>query len=161
MTQAIHVRSATEADLPDLLALYQHLVPGDEAPEPARAAGILRLFLRCPGSAILLAKVGDIPVASSPLAVIPNLTRGGRPYGLIENVVTHADFRKRGLGTRLLDIACEKAWAADCYKIMLMTGSKRPETLAFYRAAGFESSKTGFQKHRIPARLDEERRQDG
>jgi hypothetical protein len=37
---------------------------------------------------------------------------------------------------------------------MLMTGSKKPETLAFYLRAGFEPSKAGFQKRRIPARVE-------
>lgn len=43
------------------------------------------------------------------------------------------------------------AWEAGCYKVMLMTGSKRPETLRFYADAGFEQSKTGFQIRRPPA----------
>lgn len=83
--------------------------------------------------------------------VIPNLTRGGRPYALIENVVTHADHRQRGHGRALLHAAVAAAWEAGCYKVMLMTGSKRPETLRFYADAGFEQSKTGFQIRRPPA----------
>lgn len=35
---------------------------------------------------------------------------------------------------------------------MLMTGSKKPETLSFYLTAGFEQSKTGFQKQRVGVR---------
>jgi hypothetical protein len=35
---------------------------------------------------------------------------------------------------------------------MLLTGSKDPGTLAFYREAGFEQNKTGFQIRRIPVR---------
>jgi hypothetical protein len=31
---------------------------------------------------------------------------------------------------------------------MLMTGSKEAATLEFYRRAGFEQTKTGFQKRR-------------
>ena len=46
-------------------------------------------------------------------------------------------------------MAIERAWEADCYKVMLMTGSKKSSTLAFYEAAGFEQSKTGFQVRRV------------
>lgn len=96
--------------------------------------------------------VGAVPsgelVASCTLVVIPNLTRSGSPYALIENVVTHAGHRRRGHGRALLDAAVAAAWAAGCYKAMLMTGSKRPETLRFYADAGFEQSKTGFQIRR-------------
>jgi GNAT superfamily N-acetyltransferase len=84
--------------------------------------------------------------------VIPNLTRGGKPYALIENVVTHAAYRGRGFGQAVLRAAVERAWAARCYKAMLMTGSKRASTLAFYEAAGFEQSKTGFQVRRPTVR---------
>jgi GNAT superfamily N-acetyltransferase len=88
--------------------------------------------------------------SSCTLVVIPNLTRSGQPYGLIENVVTHSTYRGRGFGKQILQAAVEAAWKADCYKVMLMTGSKRPSTLAFYAAAGFEQNKTGFQIRRLP-----------
>ena len=39
-------------------------------------------------------------VASCNLAVIPNLTRGGRAYGVIENVITDAAHRGQGRGPR-------------------------------------------------------------
>ena len=66
--------------------------------------------------------------------------------------MTHGDFRNRGIGTQLLQAATEAAWDAGCYKLMLLAGSDSPATLNFYRNAGFEPSKTGFQKRRIPAR---------
>ena len=93
-------------------------------------------------------------IASCTLIVIPNLTRGGQPYGLIENVVTHADHRRRGYGKQLLQSAVTAAWDADCYKVMLMTGSKKTATLAFYASAGFEQNKTGFQVRRLPQRIE-------
>lgn len=84
-------------------------------------------------------------VSSCLLAIIPNLTRGGRPYGLIENVVTHADFRRRGIATALLRQALSEAWKLGCYKVMLMTGRKDEGTLRFYRRAGFmDGAKTAF-----------------
>jgi hypothetical protein len=38
------------------------------------------------------------------------------------------------------------------YKVMLMTGSKRPSALAFHASAGFEQNKTGFQVRRLVPR---------
>jgi GNAT superfamily N-acetyltransferase len=84
-------------------------------------------------------------VSTCTLAIIPNLTRSARPYGLIENVVTHPDFRRRGIGTALLRHALQLAWAQNCYKVMLLTGRNEPGTLRFYEQAGFTSGeKTGF-----------------
>ncbi|WP_354417170.1 GNAT family N-acetyltransferase [Mesorhizobium shonense] len=56
----------------------------------------------------------------------------------MENVVTRTDFRNRGFGKRLLLAASNAAWRAGCYKVMLMTGSKKPAAINFYLSAGFE-----------------------
>jgi GNAT superfamily N-acetyltransferase len=95
-------------------------------------------------------------VSSCSLSIIPNLTRGGRPYAVIENVVTDADWRRRGLGRQVLAAATAQAWAAGCYKVMLATGSRREATLQFYEGAGFErGAKTYFEMRRgAPRRSD-------
>ncbi len=53
-------------------------------------------------------------------SVIPYLTRACRPYGLIENVVTHAGVRKRGFGKALLSHCLAFAWREGCYKVILL-----------------------------------------
>jgi len=58
----------------------------------------------------------------------------------------------RSIGIALLERAVSIAWEHDCYKAMLLTGSTEPATLAFYRGAGFEQNKTGFQIRRLPVR---------
>jgi GNAT superfamily N-acetyltransferase len=77
-------------------------------------------------------------VSSCVLCIIPNLTRGCRPYGLIENVVTHTDFRRRGFGKAVLQHALRYAWNEGCYKVMLLTGRKDAGTGRFYESAGFD-----------------------
>lgn len=146
------IRPASRADLPDLLALYAHLDPNDLPLSIGAAEQRLDALGRFEGSAILLGHLDGATVATCTLIIIPNLTRTGRPYGLIENVVTHAAHRGRGYGKQLLRAAVAAAWEVNCYKVMLMTGSRKPSTLAFYAAAGFEQSKTGFQVRRMPAR---------
>jgi GNAT superfamily N-acetyltransferase len=84
-------------------------------------------------------------VSSCVCVVILNLTRNARPYALIENVVTHPDYRQRGLASACLDYAKQIAQKENCYKIMLLTGAKDEATLNFYRKAGYNSSdKTAF-----------------
>ena len=154
MEEGFSIRAAQPSDLEGLLALYQHLNPSDEAISLDLAASRLDGINRLPGSAVMLGLLGAVLVASCTLIVIPNLTHGGKPYALIENVVTDARYRGRGYGTRLLHAAVQAAWSADCYKVMLLTGSKQPSTLKFYESAGFEQSKTGFQMRRVAARHD-------
>lgn len=140
------IREAQVEDLPVLLELYLHLhettVPD---PESSAVQAMWRRIADDPWHHILLGCLDGVPVSSCVLAVIPNLTRGPRPYALIENVVTAVGYRGNGYATKLLETAAELARQADCYKIMLLTGSKNPATLEFYRRAGFNSGdKTAF-----------------
>ena len=83
--------------------------------------------------------------ASCVCVIIPNLTRNVRPYAFVENVVTHGDYRKKGYATACLNYAKQIAEENNCYKMMLLTGSKEESTLNFYRNVGYNSSdKTAF-----------------
>ncbi|MEX3011737.1 N-acetyltransferase family protein [Hoeflea sp. TYP-13] len=146
------IRTAGKADLPSLLELYRQLNPGDRILSVKEAERSLRQLVLYPGSAIIIGVRDDVIVTTCTLVVVPNLTRAGLPYALIENVVTDNAHRKRGYGRLLLNHALSAAWSHDCYKVMLLTGSKDPATLRFYATTGFEQTKTGFQIRRIEPR---------
>ena len=143
------IRLGRADDLPGVLALYRHLHPEDPAPDPVAAERAWSALLSSEMTAVVVAEAGRLLVASCTLAIIPNLSRGARPYGVIENVVTHVDYRRGGLGRAVLRAAVDRAWSMDCYKVMLATGSKKETTLAFYEAAGFlRGGKTYFEVRR-------------
>jgi len=150
----MNIRFAGREDIPHVLALYRHLDADDKVTPVDDAVRNWERLKLYPGSGIVVGYVGEVMVATCTSIVIPNLTRGGAPYALIENVVTHAEHRNRGYGKMVLMAATEAAWAAGCYKVMLMTGSRRPETLKFYEGAGFGQTKTGFQMRRLPVRAE-------
>jgi GNAT superfamily N-acetyltransferase len=142
----IPIRSIRSDELPQLIELYRHLHP-DDAPLPPQdqLQSIWQSIQNNPDLHYLVAEINGQLVSSAALAIIPNLTRGACPYALIENVVTHTDFRRQGLGTAVLNKATEIARQRNCYKIMLLTGSNRPETLRFYETTGFvKNQKTGL-----------------
>jgi GNAT superfamily N-acetyltransferase len=128
-----------------VLALYRQLNP-DDAPLPAaEVAGLWAEMLSDQHLRVFVGEVEGRIVASCVLAIVRNLTRGARPFGVIENVVTDAAHRGQGHGLAILRHALGSAWEAGCYKVMLLTGSRREETLAFYEKAGFRRGvKTGF-----------------
>jgi GNAT superfamily N-acetyltransferase len=148
----VKVRTAEPGDIPQLIPLYRHLNPDDEDLLAPQARDRLALLKRYPGSEIFVGELDGLLVTTCTLVVIPNLTRGGAAYALIENVVTSAPHRKRGYGRAVLLEAIDAAWRADCYKVMLLTGTKDPATLKFYRDVGFAQDKTGFQVRRIAPR---------
>lgn len=146
----MHIRTAANADLDGLIALYRHLNHDDPAPEPAQAQTAFAAILASPLTTIFLVEAEGRPVSCCTLVIVPNLTRGARPYALIENVVTDAAHRRRGLGQAVLAAAMAAAWEAGCYKIMLASGSKNEATLRFYENAGFErGTKTFFQARTV------------
>lgn len=140
------VRKIKFDELEQLLILYQHLNAAD--PELTVDQKLIKLWheiLENPNYYCLVIEADHKIVSSCNLVIIKNLTRGARPYALIENVVTHQDYRKRGYGTAILKNAVEIAKKNNCYKVMLMTGRKDEHVLKFYQDAGFiKGEKTGL-----------------
>ena len=94
---------------------------------------------------IIVKKLDGKIVSSCVCVIIPNLTRNIRPYAFIENVVTHSDYRGKGYATECLNYAKQIAENTNCYKMMLLTGSKKKEILNFYGNARYNSTdKTAF-----------------
>ena len=154
MNHGIQTRDASAGDAEALLALYDFLSSDNERCPLELAKKNISKIYKIDGSAVLLSEINGEALTTCTLIVVPNLSRGGRPYAVIENVVTHPDHRGKGLGKAILDAACERAWRNECYKVMLSTGSKRTAILSFYESAGFEQSRTGFQKRRLPKRQE-------
>lgn len=139
------VREVNENELTELLELYLHLHE-DSVPEfSEHLKQTWNTIIRDENHHIIVKEVNGKIVSSCVCVIIPNLTRNVRPYAFIENVVTHAEYRGKGYATECLNYAKEIALKANCYKMMLLTGSKERSTLDFYGKAGYNSTdKTAF-----------------
>ena len=134
------IRPIEHHELAAVLALYAHLHRADEPPPSAALAeAVWNEAQANPRCRYFGGYEGDALVACCTIMVIPNLTRGCRPYAIIENVVTHAAHRNRGWGKAVLAAALDHAWAEGCYKAMLQTGRKDAAITRFYEGAGFSS----------------------
>jgi len=144
------IRRARPDDAPALQELYLcHLTasPPEHPGTLSQWQEMLSRFARRQDYFLLVGEEAGRVVSSVTLILIDNLTHAMRPYALIENVVTHRDFRGKGYASALLEEASRLAGEAGCYKIMLLTGSKRESTLRFYERNGFvRGEKTGFLK---------------
>ena len=138
------IRYVQKHELRELLDLYKYLNKDDpDLVEDAELKKLWQEILEDPSQHYLVVEVDGKLVSTCVMIIIKNLTRNASPYAIIESVVTHPDYRKRGIGTRLLKRAQEIAREKGCYKIMFLTGRK--EAIPFYENAGFEcKSKTGF-----------------
>ena len=131
------VREAVREDLDAVLLLYTHMHDADEEADARALETAWEDILADPRTHLFLLESGGVPVATCVLHILQNLTRGARPYGLIENVVTHREFRNRGFGTALLTHALKCAWKENCYKVMLLTGRREAGVFRLYEKAGF------------------------
>lgn len=138
MTAGVTIRDLARSDLDALLALYRDLHASDEPASRPQVDATWAAIQRDRAQIYLGAFVGDALVAACNIAIIPNLTRGCRPYAVIENVVTASARRRRGYGAAVLREAVERCWALDCYKVMLMSASGRAAAHEFYEAIGFD-----------------------
>ena len=133
-------RRLSFADVDAALELYDILTVGPKGQNPEAFAAVISH----PGTSVFGGLLADQLVSMMTLHLLPNVTWGGRPYGLIENVVTHSDHRRKGFGSAVMAKALVSAWEAGAYKVMILSGSKRHGT-PFYLACGFNAEdKTGL-----------------
>lgn len=128
------LRHLTQSDWPDAEALYWELTKSGAVGDEAMFARVLSH----PGTSVLGAELDGRIVSMVTLHILPNLTYGGRPYGLIENVVTAKAHRGRGLARAVMEFALQSAKDQGCYKVMLLTGRGR-DAKGFYEAVGFNA----------------------
>lgn len=139
------IREARYEDLDALLQLYLDLHETEIPADSPELRETWHDILQDKNHHLILNEVDGQLVSSCVCVVIPNLTRGVRPYAVIENVVTRRGCRGKGYATECLAYAQEIAEERHCYKIMLLTGSKDPNTLKFYEHAGYNhTDKTAF-----------------
>ncbi|MBN1428192.1 MAG: GNAT family N-acetyltransferase [Anaerolineae bacterium] len=135
----METREIKESELDALLDLYAHLHASDDPlPERTVVEAIWEEIQRSPNFQYFGIFVDGRLVSSCTLSIVPNLTRGCRPYGVIENVVTHSDYRRSGYGSTILRYTLERAWGRKCYKVMLLTGRKSQAVYDFYESVGFD-----------------------
>lgn len=139
------VREIKETELMELLGLYLHLHEASVPEMTEHLRNTWDTIMQDKNHHIIVKEADGKLVSSCVCVIIPNLTRNIRPYAFVENVVTHGDYRGKGYATECLNYAKEIANKENCYKMMLLTGSKEEATLRFYGNAGYNSTdKTAF-----------------
>jgi GNAT superfamily N-acetyltransferase len=133
-----NAKLAQAADLASLLELYRLAEVSSSAEPIERAEQIWLEMLSHNGVEVFVSTVEAQIVATCMLITAPNLLRGGRRHGFLENVVTHPEFRGQGHGRAVVDAALAAAWTKDCYHVLLQNGRKDPRVHRFYQRCGFE-----------------------
>ena len=133
------LREAVKEDLDKLLNLYLFLHEKNIPENSDYLENTWKTIIKDINHHIIVNEVNGKIVSSCVCVIVPNLTRNIRPYALIENVVTNEKYRGKGYATECLNYAKEIAIKNNCYKMMLLTGTKSENTLAFYKNAGYNN----------------------
>ena len=146
----VTIRDARAEDIPRLLELYLQLAGSSQDPEetvrPASAAHHIALQRMDddPDVRLLVAEEDGGIAGTLALYIMSNLSHGGRPFAIVENVVVDASQRGTGLGKRLMEEAVRLARRAGCYKVAFTSNAKRADAHAFYERIGFQPTHRGF-----------------
>jgi predicted N-acetyltransferase YhbS len=139
-------REASVSDLKGILNVYSQINPEEKQLSPDKAGEIWKKIEANPGYKYFVAVDNGKVVSTCNISIIPNLTRQGRSFGVIENVGTDIAYRKKGLGKAVVGMAIDYARKKDCYKILLLSSLKRTGSHIFYEKIGFNgNSKKGFE----------------
>lgn len=134
-------RPATSNDLVPLLELFRELFEASKVSRHAepreKAEQIWAQTLARDGLTVFVSEADSRIVATCMLFTAPNLLRGGRQHGIIENVATHPNYQGRGHGRAVIAAALEEAWRQECHQVMLQSGRADPRVHRFYEGCGF------------------------
>jgi GNAT superfamily N-acetyltransferase len=144
------IRDATAADLPRVVDLLQQMSldePRESTgpPLPRSYYDALAAIERDANHRLLVLCEGENVVATASFFVVPNISYGGRPHAIIENVVVDAAERGRGLGAALVQHCIELAREAGCTRLSLSTDARRADAHRFYERLGFVASHRGYR----------------
>ena len=133
------IRHAQAQDIPALLRLYAYMSGGETPAAPEGISAVFAEMLANPQQHLLAALCDGAVRSSVTVSILPSLTHGGRPYAVMEHVVTDPDFGGRGLASALLREAEKLAREADCYKTMLITSRAGAHVHRLYQKTGYHS----------------------
>ena len=142
------VRLAREDDLTSLLELFACAEVSDHVQPIERARAIWAETLASDAVDVFVAVEEGRVAATCMLITAPNLLRGGRRHGVLENVVSHPDFRRSGYGRAVVEAALKAAWKKDCHHVMMQSGRQDPAVHRFYKDRGFVGGlRTAYVAH--------------
>ena len=147
----IHIRLATEEDIPKIIELYDELTITTSQVEKSRSPSLddyKRVFAEIRSDRrqeLLVAEDQGEVVGTLVFLLAPNLSHRGTPWAFLENLIVTGKHRRKGVARSLLEYAVGRAREAGCHKVQLCSGRTREEAHQLYRSLGFEASAYGFR----------------
>ena len=139
---ALKFDSAVAKDLPQMVELLMQLFEQEAefSPDATKQETALKLIFADPKlGKLFVARDGAKVVAMASLLFTVSTAEGGRA-ALFEDLVVRPDYRKQGIGARLLEYVIEQARAEGVLRLTLLTDMQNEQAQALYRRLGFVGS---------------------
>jgi GNAT superfamily N-acetyltransferase len=144
------LRPATRADLPAIVGMLadDELGSTRETVTEPLADSYYQAFAEIdadPNNQLIVACINDQVVGSLQMTFTPSLSYQGGRRVTVESVRTVADQRSQGIGTRLMQYACDQARQRHCVLMQLTTHASRTAAHRFYKRLGFKAEHIGMK----------------
>lgn len=141
----IEVGIMREADLPEILALYQQLIGRMESLSETQKRW--REMEKDPRCRIFVAREESGKICGTAMCYsCPSLTEEGRPFLVVENVVVSEECRGMGVGKLLFEEIDRFAEENRCSYSILVSSEHRSGAHRFYKKIGYSDPVKGFRK---------------
>lgn len=138
----IRFQPAAAKDLPQMVALLGQLFEQEAefTPDSSKQEAALKMILADPAvGKLYVGKDGSQVVAMASLLFTVSTAEGGKA-ALFEDLVVRADYRKQGIGAKLLEYVIGQARAEGVLRITLLTDMQNEQAQVLYRKLGFVGS---------------------
>lgn len=131
-----HIRKATKDDYKEIIPLYGDFVENPKRYENPDNDSFLK-FIETPGS-FMDVVVSDGKIIAFVTYITRLVVRYPKPILEVEELYVHPDFRRHGLGKRLMEHVLKYAKSVPCQYIFLASDKQRTEAHKFYKALYFD-----------------------
>ncbi len=138
----LRFEAATSKDLPQLVELLGQLFEQEAefTPNAAKQEAALKLIFANPSyGKLFVARDGSRVVAMASLLFTVSTAEGGKA-ALFEDLVVRPEYRKQGIGARLLEYVISQARAEGVLRMTLLTDMQNERAQVLYRKLGFVGS---------------------
>ncbi|WP_289138745.1 GNAT family N-acetyltransferase [uncultured Brevibacillus sp.] len=116
-----------------------------ETPLPESYRQAFEAIDKDPNNELIVACLGEEIVGVQQITFTPYLTHQGSWRATIEGVRTASSERGKGIGSKLILWAVDRAKERGCYIVQLTTDKQRPDALRFYERLGFTATHEGLK----------------
>lgn len=146
----IFFRRADEADLPQIVAMLADDPLGaarEDTSEPLQPGYIAAFMIidSNPAQMLAVAEADGRVVGTLQMNFVVGIAQQGMRRALIESVHVVAEWRRRGLGQRMVEWAIEEARRRGCGIVQLVSDKSREDAHRFYERLGFKRTQLGMK----------------